>query len=391
MIIQGGGIALLALLLAFLSRSISRPFLSYWTGAWASLAVGVWSLYLSFCVPPAFGWIESFYFGGEYLFGFLLMAGIRAYASGRRIDQRDRLYLPVALATAAFMPYVRSDFASRFFVQAILLAAMFAWAAVHLFRARALRGDTPGLRIMAVALITLVLNFLVYPVMLAATSMFSVGVPAFYASYNSIYDLILELLLGFGMIALVMEDGQREVEQANRELKAAQDRLEELVRRDALTESLNRHAFYSTVERARQAPAEGASGAVALVDIDDLKAINDRCGHASGDLVIRAVARAIRALVRADDLVFRWGGDEFLVLVYGLAEEVRQRLGGLSEALDRVSVPGSAEPIRVSVSFGIAAFEGAQGMDRAIEQADSAMYRSKQARKAGRGSGESDA
>jgi diguanylate cyclase len=79
-----------------------------------------------------------------------------------------------------------------------------------------------------------------------------------------------------------------------------------MARVDPLTASLNRHAFCSMAEGYR-ATGE-ASGCVAVVDMDALKPINDSLGHTSGDAAIRAVARAIRQVVRADDLVFRWGG-----------------------------------------------------------------------------------
>src|SRR5205823_2263991 len=80
----------------------------------------------------------------------------------------------------------------------------------------------------------------------------------------------------------------------------------------------NRHAFYSLVEDARRQGSTPPEGTVALVDIDSLKPINDAYGHAAGDESIRAVATAIRSIVRAADLVIRWGGDEFLVILIGL-------------------------------------------------------------------------
>ena len=57
------------------------------------------------------------------------------------------------------------------------------------------------------------------------------------------------------------------------------------------------------------------AGTAVIADIDNLKSINDQFGHAAGDAAIRAVATAIRSLIRADDLLFRWGGDEFLLVL----------------------------------------------------------------------------
>jgi diguanylate cyclase (GGDEF)-like protein len=132
--------------------------------------------------------------------------------------------------------------------------------------------------------------------------------------------------------------------------------------------------------------AGGASGCVAVVDLDALKTINDTFGHAAGDAAIRAVARAIRQVVRADDLVFRWGGDEFLVVLFGVSEEeARRRLDGLDAMLGVVPVPGSSEPLVVMVSVGVAAFAAVDGLEQALATADERMYRRKLTRRAAAG------
>ena len=153
-----------------------------------------------------------------------------------------------------------------------------------------------------------------------------------------------------------------------------------MARVDPLTASLNRHAFYSMVEGSRT--TEGAAGCVAIVDLDALKPVNDTFGHAAGDAAIRAVARAIRQVVRADDLVFRWGGDEFLVVLFGVSEDAaRRRLDGLDAMLAAVPVPGSAEPLAVTASIGVSAFEAVAGLEKALEAADERMYRRKLTRR----------
>lgn len=148
---------------------------------------------------------------------------------------------------------------------------------------------------------------------------------------------------------------------------------------------LNRHAFYSLIEGQRTSKALPPPGCVAVVDVDGLKPINDTLGHASGDAVIRAAAGAIRSLVRADDLVFRWGGDEFLVVLVGVSdEEAKRRLAMLNELLARVPVPGCPEPLTVSVSFGVAPFSAELPLERAIDNADAAMYERKEGLRAHR-------
>jgi diguanylate cyclase (GGDEF)-like protein len=233
-----------------------------------------------------------------------------------------------------------------------------------------------GQGLLQLALLALSLWFLHYVPVLAWLSWSGRPLPLAYSSYASLVDLLLETVLGFGMLTVVMEQEQRELQQVNDALRAARAELERLARLDPLTSSLNRHAFYSLVEGDRGEAAAG--GCVAVADIDALKPINDTFGHVAGDVAIRAVARAIRQLVRADDLVFRWGGDEFLVVLLGVSEqEALRRLSSLDDALAAVVVPGSPEPLAISVSIGVGAFDSLAAIDRAIELADERMYRRK--------------
>jgi len=151
-------------------------------------------------------------------------------------------------------------------------------------------------------------------------------------------------------------------------------RLEGLARYDPLTEALNRHSFYSLIEKPG-ARADDRTGCVAVVDVNDLKTINDSMGHAAGDIAIRQVASNIRSIVRADDLVFRWGGDEFLVVVFGLREPtVRERFSLLDSLFD---ASGIRETIPLSVSYGIAPFADLGSISTAIDAADREMYQRK--------------
>jgi diguanylate cyclase (GGDEF)-like protein len=379
LLIQGAGIMLLALLCLFLARSVRRVFMTYWAVAWACLAVGLASLAVSFHSPRMAVWVESWYYLGEYAFGLFLIAGFRNLRTDERLQRSDAWVLPPALLLAALLPRLAESFSIRFIPQAAFMAALFAGAFVQVERLRRSRGSSAGMRLVSVALAVLTLNFLHYPPVLYYASISGVGLPIAYSGYTSIYDLIMEVLLGFGMVTLVMEESRREVEAANRELIAARDRLEAVARVDPLTQSLNRHAFYSLVEEKRDPGGGPPRGCAVVLDIDDLKVINDSYGHASGDTAIRAVASAVRSLIRADDLLFRWGGDEFLTILLNVSEEeATRRLAGLDSLLAQVVVPGSTQPIRVCVSFGVAAFSEERPLEKAIEVADGAMYSSKQ-------------
>jgi diguanylate cyclase len=168
---------------------------------------------------------------------------------------------------------------------------------------------------------------------------------------------------------------RREVEQSNRELREARDKLELLAQMDPLTEALNRHAFHSLLRRPERPEESQTSGSVAILDIDNLKPINDTWGHGTGDKAIRAVARAMRSLIRADDMLFRWGGDEFLVLMFKLpAEEANRRMKKLNQILEENCHKWVGMPLTVKVSHGVAGFDSLTELGHAIENADQAMY-----------------
>jgi diguanylate cyclase (GGDEF)-like protein len=146
-----------------------------------------------------------------------------------------------------------------------------------------------------------------------------------------------------------------------------------------LTEALNRHAFHSLLSRNESGAEADSSGCVAVIDIDNLKPINDTLGHNVGDRAIRAVARAVRSLIRADDMLFRWGGDEFLVLMLNLPEaEASRRMQTLNEILRVNAAEWTSAPVKVSVSFGVSGFPSLTQLGQSIEEADKAMYENRQ-------------
>jgi diguanylate cyclase (GGDEF)-like protein len=382
LVIQCVGIVLLALLSLSMRGSIKSPSLKCWTSAWFALSLALVSLFAGFHLAPEQKIFYSIYFFGEYAFGLMFVSGCIYHATGARPTRRRYSMLIPAAVIALVLPYLSADFNDLFTVQAAIMAVLFAASFIVLRPALRRPAASHGLRVMAAALILLTIDFLHYvPVFGARKGLWGITVPLAYLQYTSIFDLILEILLGFGTMMLLLEGVRDEVEAVNERLMQAHGKLELMAQMDPLTEALNRHAFHSLLTRGESDPETSVSGCVAVIDVDNLKPINDTLGHNVGDRAIRAVARAVRSLIRADDMLFRWGGDEFLVLMFKLPEEeAARRMRTLNSILERNGEQWTSAPVRITVSAGVSGFESMQQLALAIEQADQAMYRSKQTR-----------
>ena len=384
--IQCVGIVLVALLSFSMRGSINSVSLTCWTRAWLSLSLALIGLFVGFQVAPGHKLFYSLYFFGEYAFGLMFIYGCRFLGSGIAVARKHYLLLVPALLVALALPYASADFNDLFMGHALIMSALFATSFLALRPAFRLERSSPGRRVISASLILLAIDFLHYvPVFGARKGLWGITVPGVYLQYTSIVDLILEILLGFGTIMVLLEGVQHEVEAANRQLTTARDRLELMASMDPLTEALNRHAFHSLLSRDESADASKIDGCVAVIDINNLKPINDRFGHSVGDKSIRAVARAARSLIRADDMLFRWGGDEFLLLMFKLHEdEAARRMKTLNAILEEKAAQWTSSVAKISVSTGVSGFNSLQELSEAIERADQAMYDSRQRERAPR-------
>ena len=169
-----------------------------------------------------------------------------------------------------------------------------------------------------------------------------------------------------------------------RDRQAAQARIHHLAHHDALTGLPNRMSFMEQLQQHMvAAEAEGTRLALLFIDLDHFKRVNDSLGHLVGDTLLRTISARILASLRATDVVARFGGDEFMVLLHGGPSREQQR-DDVDEVarklLAAIEVPVNAEgrPISVTPSIGVAFFPGDAGTpDELIKNADSAMYLAK--------------
>ncbi|HKV42351.1 MAG TPA: hypothetical protein VJX67_24320, partial [Blastocatellia bacterium] len=239
LVVQWAGITLIVVLSFFVRRSAKRTSVAYWACGWLCLAIALGSLELAFRSPHFRRILTAVYFFGEYSFGYLFISGCRNWATGAVLNRRSWSLAGAGAATAVGLTFVSGNFDIEFIPHAAIVAGLFGSAFFALHRARLGRETGLGLRVMSIALLLLTLDFLHYVPVFGYAVLFHVQPPFGYLRYTSIYDLILEILLGFGTVMLVMEAAQEEIAAANRELTAARDRLEVLARRDPLTEALN--------------------------------------------------------------------------------------------------------------------------------------------------------
>jgi diguanylate cyclase (GGDEF)-like protein len=210
-------------------------------------------------------------------------------------------------------------------------------------------------------------------------------------------DELDQLAVTFGDMLNRLQQSQAELEQrveqrttelslANQQLKAEMKQrekiaqlLEETARTDFLTKLVNRRAMHRFLQN-EMARVErmGGTFSLVLVDIDYFKNINDEFGHGIGDVVLIALSRAFEKSVREQDIVSRWGGEEFLILLPNAAQaDAVEQAERLRQLLDSDALQIDRYPHRVTASFGVCEFSTGQDLEFLLKQADVALYQAK--------------
>jgi len=292
------------------------------------------------------------------------------------MEMRQEVFVLPFIIVAFGLPFLGDDFNLVFNVHSLILSGFFAIAFVALWRTKL---KTFGWKVMLMALGLLIADFFQYFLVFSVRQYYNIEFG--YLQYNSVIDLTCQLLLGFGMVIVLLELVLAEAKVASEKLQKAHERLEELAHIDPLTAALNRHAFHGYLNRKGHS-GDVVDGCVGFFDIDDLKTVNDVYGHAAGDVVIRTVVRAIREIIRAEDLIFRWGGDEFFVIMIGLdSVTANSRMARMDELLSNVHIEGVKHLMSIGVSHAFADFADLTDLEATIKRADEGMYRQKQIRK----------
>jgi diguanylate cyclase (GGDEF)-like protein len=361
--------AVIATLLLLLYIYRRRTYILWWMWGWFALSLGslisAEHLRSEKLDAMAFGLAQFL----RILAGLLFVVATDAY---RQSPQLKRLYGIVLLPVAIWFTLAPAALGSvAVFAPGFLLVAgsMASAGVAHLLLARERR--------------------LLGAVLVGAILIAFAGLNAWIATLSSIPSgqslmiiLVMFLLAALGMQLMTFEDMTLELRLTNRRLEAVQSDLRQAVITDVLTGTRNRRFFDEVIGREMQRHKRYQTPlSIVFIDIDHFKVINDTLGHETGDRVLREVASFLLRHIREADYVFRWGGDEFLVLISCGEQEAIRRGRELQDAFAKS--PQLAElPPGVALSIGCVEVPAdASDIMEFVQVADERMYVDKKRRR----------
>jgi diguanylate cyclase (GGDEF)-like protein len=379
--VQTVGAGLLALIFLYLSRGKGNRVLNAAGWGWLFLFLSLVSMLV------AFEWTFPFS-NGPYMY-FKILYFVCLIVAADRMDQETSLAKPLRAAIflglfAAFGIVVFTGNGSLFYAVHMGLGAV-AWLIITVFVFRSRTGGL-GKQFSGFLAILTTLIQMAYVVFFAiSASNADQSIP--FLRYTGFYDLFLQMLFGIGLIIWAMEDTERRLTTVHARAVDDTQRSRRRAQIDPLTDAYNR--FFLDEIRPTLA-REPSGGSIVLIDVDGLKTINDKEGHEEGDKAIWTVAAAVKKLIRGDDYLIRWGGDEFLVVLPGMDQEVaKKRFYMLPSKIEEVR-QSQRTAVRaykkfLAASVGVTPFSTRVPFDVAIETADRVMYERKRALKQMRG------
>jgi diguanylate cyclase (GGDEF)-like protein len=378
--VQTVGAALLSAIFLYLSRGRGNRVLQAAGIAWCFLFASVLSLLLLRNVHP---WDRQLF---QY---FKILYIVTMCVAAIRLDRDVSLAKPLSVAAVAAIPFSlilvhQTGGPSRGFFSWHLGILAVGWLVLAVFIFQSPRAGLGRQFAGLLALVTAGAQ-LVYVIVVNLSS----KDPVQTLGYTQFLDVLLEMLFGIGLIIWAMEDTERRLAALHARTVDDTRRSQRRAWLDPLTETHNRF-FLDEIRPQLEASEQG--GSIVLIDVDGLKRINDEEGHEEGDKAIWTVATGIKKLVRGNDHVIRWGGDEFLVILPGMEEELaRKRFYMLPAKMDEVkqsTKPGSKPYTRfLAASVGVHPYSKRAPLDLAISQADRVMYERKRAHRELRGPG----
>ena len=335
------GALLLAAMFLLLYAYRRRAFILQWTSGWLLLAIAM--SILSRDDPTRLGMAAAGLLSVASAFTFY-----RAGANVRGVMFNTPLFRFLLAGTMLWYAVARI-FLSRPQASSAgfaMLAMMLALAAYQYFRLVRER------RLLGAGVIAVMLLFIAGANVLVAGAVGGFVEDGRVTLSVIVFNSVSYIVAAFGMFVLVFEDITGELRETNRVLEAARDELRHLSMTDPLTGAYNRRYLEETFPRELQRHKRyNIPLSLLFVDVDHFKGINDRLGHEVGDRVLQHVAAFLARNVREGDYVFRWGGDEFLILISCGLQEAERKALELKQTFKRSLEPHDL-PRTVGLSVG---------------------------------------
>lgn len=288
------------------------------------------------------------------------------------------LFCLAALLYSLFSPV---EYANKIHIFALVLGLL--WAAHVYIKSRYITDDAQNflmislISLFLLSAITLTSNLLAFCLHAMPSAITILWLDGMNNTLRVLFTLVLPII-AVSMHHILLKRSENFTQELVANLFDERDRYSDLSMLDPLTGLYNRRGLKSKLE-ALPAPNPGQHY-VLLLDIDRFKAYNDNYGHTMGDQALVRVAAAIRDAVRSRDIVVRYGGEEFLVLLTNANEEYASQLAErMRRRVVELEIPhyfNQLETTAVTLSVGIAELDG-QDMDAAIRAADTALYLAK--------------
>jgi len=371
-VLAGSGALVIALLLLLVFAYRRRHFIVWWMIAWLLLAGSMLTVPGQY-VSQQLGWM--IYGISQFLGVLASLAFVVAADAYRQRPKLKRGYglllLPVAI-WFALAPVALGPTAVFALGHLLIAGGMVAGAVAHLLLLR-------KTRLLGAAVVSAMLFVLAGINVWTATS---VSQPDGTVAAPALIAMTVVFLVGaLGQQLMAFEDMTYELRLTNTRLEKAQAELREMAITDPLTGTRNRRFFDEIIGRELQRHRRYRTPlSILFVDIDRFKVINDTLGHEAGDRVLREVALFLLRNIREADYVFRWGGDEFVVLISCTEEEALRRGRELQHAF--ATAPHAAHlPPGVALSVGcVEVPPDIDDMMPLIQAADERMYANKKRR-----------
>ncbi len=199
----------------------------------------------------------------------------------------------------------------------------------------------------------------------------------FYVFHNGMMYLISAILLLTFSIHT-----EHEIGRSKKKFNTLIERLEQMSNHDHLTGLVNRRKINYHLQQCHlRKITENRDYGFTIFDIDGFKQVNDTYGHEAGDLILVNLTRHIRKFIKPDQLLGRWGGEEFVILFNNYNPGILNQLNDIREAISNLETDWKGTPIRVTLTFGVSSSRTAYTIDQIINEADDNLIIGKQAGK----------